>query len=110
VSETRPLVETGPPPLQRMPDPDVYVGTTVLQESGEPSRSTSVRRRVYTRGGALLYDNTWYSSYRGEPRVVEVGTKARPKPKPKPKRGPSGPSGPSGPTGPTGPSGVTPQR
>ncbi len=112
VSETRPLVETGPPPVQRVPDPDLYVGSTVVEESGEPSRSTSVRRRVYS-GGALLYDNSWYSSYRSEPRVVDVGTKPRPKPKPLPKKGPSGPTGPtgpSGPSGPTGPTGVTTQR
>ncbi len=110
VSETRPLVETGAPPLQRVPDPELYVGTTVVEESGEPSRSTSVRRRVYTRGGALLYDNTWYSSYRGEPRVVEVGTKPKPKPQPKKKKGPSGPTGPTGPSGPSGPTGVSPRR
>jgi hypothetical protein len=72
----------------------------VLEDSGEPSRSTSVRRVVYTASGKLLYDNTWYSSYRGEDRIVRVGTK--PRAKPKKKRGPSGPSGPSGPTGPTG--------
>ncbi|HSB39625.1 MAG TPA: VanW family protein [Gaiellaceae bacterium] len=101
VSETRPLVETGGPPLQRVPDAAMFVGQTVVEESGEPSRSTSVRRRVYTAGGALLYDNTWYSSYRGEPRVVRVGTKARPKPPPK--KGPSGPSGPTGATGVTSP-------
>ena len=100
VSETRPLVDNGAPPLQRVADPTMFIGSTVVEESGEPSRSTSVRRRVYSAGGALLYDNTWYSSYRGEPRVVRVGTKARPKPPPK--KGPSGPSGPSGPTGATG--------
>jgi vancomycin resistance protein YoaR len=100
VSETRPLVDNGAAPLQRVADPTMFIGSTVVEESGEPSRSTSVRRRVYSAGGALLYDNTWYSSYRGEPRVVRVGTKARPKPPPK--KGPSGPSGPSGPTGATG--------
>jgi vancomycin resistance protein YoaR len=98
VSETGPLVDTGPPPLQRIPDPAFFVGSTVVEEYGEPSRSTNVRRRVYTGTGALLYDNTWYSSYRGEARVVHVGTK----PKPKKKKGPTGPSGPSGPTGVTG--------
>ena len=71
---------------------------TSVDESGSPSSSTSVRRKVYTSSGALLYDNTWYSSYRGETRVVRVGTKPRPKP-PKKKIGPTGPSGPSGPTG-----------
>ncbi len=102
VSETRPLVETGPPPTKSIPDPRYYQGVTLVDESGEPSRSTSVRRRVYTASGRLLYDNTWYSSYRGEDRVVRVGTK--PKAKPKKKKGPSGPSGP------TGPAGVNPQR
>jgi vancomycin resistance protein YoaR len=103
-SETRPLVVTGGPSLERIQDPTLYQGVTVLEESGEPSRSTSVRRLVYTSGGALLYDNTWYSSYRGEARVVRVGTKPKAKPKPPPPE-----KGPSGPTGPTGPSGVTPE-
>jgi len=102
VSETRPLEETGGAPLERVPDPTTYIGSTVVEESGEPSRSTSVRRRVYTANGRLLYDNTWYSSYRGEPRVVRVGTKHRPKPKPPPPPPHKGPWGPSGPTGPTG--------
>jgi vancomycin resistance protein YoaR len=99
VSETRPLVDTGPPPTKKIPDAALYKGVTVVDETGEPSRSTSVRRLVYLPGGKLLYDNTWYSSYRAEPRVVQVGTKERPKPK----KGPSGPSGPGGPTGPSSP-------
>jgi vancomycin resistance protein YoaR len=99
VSETRPLADTGPPPTKRTPDPALYQGVTVVDDTGEPSRSTSVRRLVYLPGGKLLYDNTWYSSYRAEPRLVRYGTK----PKAKPKKGPSGPSGPSGPTGQTGP-------
>jgi vancomycin resistance protein YoaR len=99
-SETRPLVTTGPAPLERVSDPTLFVGQTSVEDSGAAPQSTSVERKVYTAGGALLYDNTWYSSYRGEPRIVHVGTKPRPVP-PK-KKGPSGPSGPSGPTGPTG--------
>jgi vancomycin resistance protein YoaR len=108
VTDTRPLVTTGPAPLQRVPDPALYVGQTVVEESGSPSLSTSVRRQVFTPSGSLLYDNTWYSSYRGEPRVVHYGTKARPKPPPPAKK--KGPSGPSGPSGPTGPTGVSPQQ
>ncbi len=104
-SETRPLVTTGAAPIKRIPDPTLYVGVKVVDESGSPSSATSVRRRVFTSSGALLYDNTWYSSYRGETRVVRVGTK--PKAKPKKKIGPTGPSGPSGPTGVTG---VTPPQ
>ena len=104
VSDTRPLVTTGPAPLQRLPDPSLFVGQTSVEESGSPSLSTSVERKVYTASGALLYDNTWYSSYRGETRIVHVGTKPRPKQPPKKKKGPSGPSGPTGPTG------VSPQQ
>jgi vancomycin resistance protein YoaR len=108
-SETRPLVDTGPPPIKRIPDPTLYEGVTQVEESGEPSRSTSVRRRVYAPGGALLYDNTWYSSYRGEARVVRVGTKAKLAP-PKKKRGATGATGASGPSGPTGATGVSAPR
>jgi vancomycin resistance protein YoaR len=97
-SETRPLVTTGGAPVKRIPDASLYVGVNVVDESGSPSSSTSVRRKVYSSSGALLYDNTWYSSYRGEVRVVRVGTK----PRPKKKIGPTGASGPSGPTGVTG--------
>jgi vancomycin resistance protein YoaR len=97
-SDTRPLVVTGGAPVKRVADTALYQGVTSVEESGSPSSSTSVRRRVYTSSGALLYDNTWYSSYRGETRLVRVGTKPRPVPKPK-KVGPTGPSGPSGPTG-----------
>jgi vancomycin resistance protein YoaR len=102
-SETRPLVTTGPAPLEKVSDPSLFVGQTSVEESGVAPQSTSVERKVYTAGGALLYDNNWYSSYRGEPRIVHVGTKPRPEP---PKK-----KGPSGPSGPTGPSGLTvPQR
>lgn len=79
-SDVSPLVVTGAPPVKRVPDPNLLVGQTALEESGSPSRSTSDRRRVYTSDGKLLYDHTWYSSYRAEPRVVRVGTKPKPKP------------------------------
>jgi len=102
-SETRPLVTTGGAPVKRIPDPNLYVGVTSVDESGSPSSSTSVRRKVYSSSGVLLYDNTWYSSYRGETRVVRVGTKPRPKKK-------VGPTGPSGPSGPTGVAGITSPR
>jgi vancomycin resistance protein YoaR len=78
VSETAPLVVTGPPPIKRVPDPALVKGQSAVEESGEPSRSTSVRRKVYDEGGKLLYDATFYSSYRGEQKVVRVGTKPKP--------------------------------
>ena len=36
----------------------------------------------------MLYDSVWYSSYRGEPKLVRVGTK--PKPVNKAAAGPDG--------------------
>ena len=82
VSETAPLRETGPAPTKRISDPTMFAGERVVEESGEPSRSTSVRRRVYDSKGKLLFDTTFYSSYRGEAEVVRVGTKPKPEPEP----------------------------
>ena len=79
VTDTRPLVDTGAPPVKEQPDASLTEGRTVVVQGGEPPRSTSVRRRVY-RNGRLLYDDTWYSSYRGEPKLVLVGTKPKPVP------------------------------
>ena len=81
-SDVSPLVVTGQPPVKKVPDPNLLVGQTSIEEYGSPSRATSVRRRVYTAGGKLLYDHTWYSSYRAEPRVIRVGTKPKPVPEP----------------------------
>jgi len=78
-SEASPLVVTGAPPVKRVSDPNLLVGQTALEEAGSPSRSTSARRRVYSADGKLMYDHTWYSSYRAEPRVIRVGTKPKPK-------------------------------
>jgi len=82
VSDTAPLRETGAPPVKRVKDPTLLKGKTVIEEPGAPSRSTNVHRRVYSADGTLLYDNVWYSSYRGEAKVIRVGTKPKPKPKP----------------------------
>ena len=82
VSETAPLAVTGAAPTKRIFDPALLVGQRVVEESGEPSRSTRVRRRVYDAKGKLLYDTTFYSSYRGEATVIRVGTKPKPEPQP----------------------------
>jgi vancomycin resistance protein YoaR len=81
VTETAPLEARGNPPVQRVPDPSLAAGEKVIDSSGAPARTTSVRRRVYDASGKLIADNTWYSSYRAEPAVVRVGTKHKPKPK-----------------------------
>ena len=72
-----------------MPDPTLEKGTSVVEEYGQPARSTSVGRKVYAAGGAVLHEDTWYSSYRSEPKVVRVGTKPKPKPQPKVKPKPT---------------------
>ena len=81
VTETAPLEAHGAPPVQRAPDPTLAAGQKVIESSGEPARTTSVRRRVYDASGKLIADTTWYSSYRAEPAVLRVGTKRKPKPK-----------------------------
>jgi vancomycin resistance protein YoaR len=85
---TAPLRETGQVPEKRIADDTLYEGEESVIETGEPPRSTSVRRVVYTAGGNLLYDDSWFSSYSGEPGVIHYGTKPKPEPKPKPKTTP----------------------
>ena len=74
-TETAPLKDVAAPPIKRIPEPELAKGKQWLEDSGEPARSTSVRRRVFDANRKLLYDNVWYSSYRAEPRIIHVGTK-----------------------------------
>jgi vancomycin resistance protein YoaR len=85
VSETAPLTVAGPVPVKTTTDPNLLVGRTVVDVEGSPALQTSVERRVYTRHGKLLYDDHWSSHYRGEDRIVRVGSK---KPPPPPKKKP----------------------
>jgi vancomycin resistance protein YoaR len=84
-SEVGDLRTDGSPPTTWRKDPSLYRGQRVVAASGSSPLSTSVRRRVYDAKGNLLYDNVWYSSYRGEKRIILVGTKPKPEPKPEPK-------------------------
>ena len=84
VSENAPLKVTGPAPTKRSKDPALFVGEKVVDDTGSSSLATSVHRLVYDNAGKLLYDNTWYSSYRGDYKLVRVGTKPKPKNKKKP--------------------------
>jgi uncharacterized protein YabE (DUF348 family) len=78
-------VVVAPPPVKRVPDPSLAAGEQVVQDSGDPARKTSVRRRVYSASGKLLSDTVFYSSYRAQPEIISIGTKAAPKKKkPKP--------------------------
>jgi vancomycin resistance protein YoaR len=83
-SETTPLELTGPPSVKRVPDPAVWRGEQVTEEGGQPSRRTSVTRRVYAGSGKLMSETTWTSWYRSEPQVIRYGTKPRPKAPPPP--------------------------
>jgi len=83
-TETAPLVTEGKVPWQRIDDDSLFKGEKVVEQYGTPPRSTSVRRQVYAPNGKLMYDTTWHSYYVGEPTVVRIGTKPRPKKPPKP--------------------------
>jgi vancomycin resistance protein YoaR len=111
-SETAPLEVTGEPGVKRVPDPNMFVGTEVIDDLGEPSRKTSVVRRVYAPNGRLLSEDTWSSWYRSEPEIVRYGTKPRPKappPPPPPPDKPKPPPPPTPPPSPTPPGPPTPQ-
>jgi vancomycin resistance protein YoaR len=83
-STEEPLRVIGAPRVKRVPDPTLLKGESEVLEYGEPARATSVSRKVYSASGTLLHEDTWYSQYRSEPRVIRVGTKPKPKPKKKP--------------------------
>jgi vancomycin resistance protein YoaR len=76
----QPLRVVAPPPVHKTVDATLKPGQVVVDDPGVPAQSTSVERKVYAAGGRLLSDQTFYSSYRAEPRIVRVGPK---KPKPK---------------------------
>jgi len=84
-STEQPLRVVGAPKVKRVPDSTLLKGKSEVLEYGEPARATSVSRKVYAANGKLLHEDTWYSQYRSEPKVVRVGTKPKPKPKKKPK-------------------------
>jgi vancomycin resistance protein YoaR len=81
-TETAPLEIEGKVPWKRIDDETMFKGEKVVEQYGAPPRSTSVTRRVYAPDGTLMYDTTWSSYYVGEPTVVRLGTKTRPKQKP----------------------------
>jgi vancomycin resistance protein YoaR len=81
---------TGPVPVKRVKDATLAKGTTVVEEEGAPPSTTSVTRTIYTEDGKLIRTETWNTSYKGELRVVRVGTKTQSKaPKKKPAPGTS---------------------
>ena len=84
-SSAGPLTVRGAPPVERIKDPELPKGRRVVEEEGEPPRSVVVTRKVYLPSGELLYDETWPTYYRGEKRIVRIGTKVEEKEKEKEK-------------------------
>ena len=84
------LEVTGNPPTTWRKDPSIFRGQRVVADAGSSPLSTSVRRNVYDASGKLLYEDVWYSSYRGEKKIVLVGTKVKPQPEPQPAEKPDG--------------------
>jgi vancomycin resistance protein YoaR len=76
-------VVTGAPPVKRVNDPTMAKGTTMVEEYGTAPSRTSVTRTVYGENGKVLHEETWNTSYRGEAKVVRVGTKVEEPPPPK---------------------------
>jgi vancomycin resistance protein YoaR len=79
---------SGSPPVRRVNDPTLAKGETVIEEYGTSPSRTSVERTVYGENGQVLHDETWTTSYRGETRVVRVGTKIEEPDPPKPPKKP----------------------
>jgi vancomycin resistance protein YoaR len=92
-SEVAPLEVVGKPPTTWRKDPTITQGRRVVADAGSSPLATSVNRKVYDAKGKLLYDDTWYSSYRGEKKIVLVGTKPKAEPKPKPEEKPAAEEG-----------------
>ena len=78
-SSASPLVVTGPVPVERVEDPALPKGKTVIEQEGSAPTRTSATRKVYSAGGELIHSETWTTSYDGEDRIVRVGTKLEPK-------------------------------
>jgi vancomycin resistance protein YoaR len=70
---TAPLRVVAPSPLQKTKDPSLAKGEVQVDDYGVPAQATSVRRRVYSPSGKLMYDSTWFSNYRATPKLVRVG-------------------------------------
>jgi vancomycin resistance protein YoaR len=87
---------TGPIPVKRIPDKTLAKGRTVVEAEGSTPSRTSVTRTVYASDGSVLRDETWTTSYKGETRIVRVGTRVA-----TPKAGPphDGPAKPGAETG-----------
>ena len=74
------MAVTGGAPVKRVKDPTLLKGKTVVEEEGSVPSRTSVTRTIYAGDGELLRTETWNTSYKGQTRVVRVGTKPKKSP------------------------------
>jgi len=73
---------TGSAPVKRVKDRTIPVGKTVVEAEGSLPSTTSVTRTIYDADGKLIDEETWNTSYKGETRIVRVGTKPKAPKKP----------------------------
>jgi uncharacterized protein YabE (DUF348 family) len=72
------MTVTGSAPVDRVKDPTLPKGRTVVEEEGSSPSRTTVTRSVYAANGEVIRTETWNTSYKGETRIVRVGTKTKP--------------------------------
>jgi vancomycin resistance protein YoaR len=74
-SSATPLVVTGGAPRKLVKDPTLEKGKRVVEEEGSRPSRTSATRTIYGPDGKIIRTETWATSYKGETRIVRVGTK-----------------------------------
>jgi vancomycin resistance protein YoaR len=100
-SSATPLVYTGSAPREYVKDPELAKGERVIEAEGSRPSRTTATRDIYGPDGDLIDSETWTTSYKGETRIIRIGTKA-PEPKPaKPGAKEKPPAGESKETSPT---------
>ncbi len=72
--ETGPFTNLVDPPVREVKDPDLPVGSKVVDERGVSGRTIVVSRTV-RKGGTVVRTDTFKSVYRAVEEVVRVGTK-----------------------------------
>jgi vancomycin resistance protein YoaR len=77
-----PLTSYGKLSVKKTVDATLKPGEVKVDDPGMLAAKTQVERKVYAANGALLSDQTWYSSYRALPKLERVGPKLKKK-KPK---------------------------
>jgi vancomycin resistance protein YoaR len=103
------LTITGIVPVKHVKDATMPKGEELVEQEGSAPSRTSVTRTIYAADGTLIDEEVWTTSYRGETRIVRIGTKVKtPDPEPKPPEKPN-PTGDGGPTTPA-PTTPTPTR